>query len=143
LGTLLTAMACGTPSQGSGGDRGDEISSSVTPRPTGLPSAMRPNQVQPDSRAVDLRPVRWNRVDPAGRQLTVHFTTTGRGGCRVLGRVDLVETAQTVTVTLLVGRLPNADCGGAQPQLAAPTTTVVTLGQPLGRRPVRDGAAAA
>jgi hypothetical protein len=101
---------------------------------------MHPNQVRPDSHAVDLRPVRWTRVDPAGRELTVYFTTSGRHECGVLGRVDVVETAQAITVTLLVGRLPNVDCGGAQPMLAAANMTVVTLAEPVGHRRVRDGA---
>jgi hypothetical protein len=149
LGGLLSASACGTPSRSAdnggsgtiGSTPGGGISSSVTPASGGLPPAMRPNPAQPDSRAVDLKPVRWTSADPAGKEITVNFTTTGRAECNVLGRVDVVETAQAVTVTLLLGRLPNVDCGGAQPQLAASNATVVTLREPVGTRPVRDGAA--
>jgi len=35
--------------------------------------------------------------------------------------------------------LPDADCTGPQPQLAAAMMTVVTLSEPLGARQVRDG----
>jgi hypothetical protein len=71
----------------------------------------------------------------------VHYTITGRGDCAALGRVDVVETATDVTVTVLVGRLPGADCSGPQPQLAASIMTVVTLAKPLGSRKATDGAA--
>jgi hypothetical protein len=100
---------------------------------------MQPNQVHPDDRAVGLRPLAWQRVESSGRQLTVHFTTTGRPECATLGRVEVVEAATTVRVTLQVGRLPGADCSGAQPQLAAPSSVVVTLAQPVGGRTVVDG----
>lgn len=100
---------------------------------------MQPNRVEPDGRAVDLRAVRWERTESSGRVLTVHFTTTGRRECATLGRVEVAESATVVTVRLLVGRLPGADCSGGQPQLAAPTTVTVTLAQPVGKRAVVDG----
>jgi hypothetical protein len=145
LGTVLTMTACGTPN-GNANDTGASpgggvVSTGPLPTPSGLPPAIQPNQVQPDNRAVELRPVRWDRTEGTGRQLTVHFTLTGRPGCQVLGRVDLVEAAQAVTVTLHLGRLPDVDCRGIQPLLAAPATTVVTLREPVGTRTVRDGAA--
>ena len=51
-------------------------------------------------------------------------------------------TFSAVTVTLLVGQLPDADCGGATPQVAAPMVTTVELQGALGSRQVRDGASA-
>jgi hypothetical protein len=101
---------------------------------------MGPNQASPDARAIDLRPARFDRAQPGtGRELIVHYTVTGRPHCNVLGQVRLAETATEVRVTLMLGRLPGADCTGPQPQLAAPMMTVVTLSQPLGARQVRDG----
>ena len=144
LSGLLVTAACATSAgTGDAGGAGGQASSSVTPKPSGgLPPAMRPNQMQPDSRAVDLKPTRWTNVESSERQLTIFFTTVGRPGCNVLGRVDVEETPQTVTVTVLLGRLPGIDCGGPQPQLAAPATTVVTLREPVGGRRVQDGAGA-
>ena len=100
---------------------------------------MQPNRLDPDARAVDLHAVRWQRAESSGRLLTVYFTTTGRRECATLGRVEVTESATTVTVRVLVGRLPGADCSGAQPQLAAPATVVVTLARDLAGRAVVDG----
>jgi hypothetical protein len=100
------------------------------------------SEVTPDPRVVDLVPKRWNKAEPApdGRSLTVDFTV-GMPPCSVLGRVDKKETADTVTVTLQVGKLPGADCSGPQPLIASPQTVVVALDGPLAGRRVVDGAA--
>jgi hypothetical protein len=100
-----------------------------------------PNEARPDPGAVNLSPVRWNRVEPDadGRSLTVHFTL-GKPPCSVLGRVDTDEAAGAVTVTLMVGRLPDAHCSAPQPLVASPLTVTVRLDSPLDGRPVRDGA---
>jgi len=147
LAVLVTAAACATPTTaGSAGgsnppDTG-ATSSPVARPPAGTPPATRPNEAAPNAKAVDLRPTRWDRVTADGRRLTVHYTATGLAACHTLGRVDVKETPRTITVTLHVGKLPNTDCSGPQPQLAAPTTTVVTLKEPVGTRQVRDGATA-
>jgi hypothetical protein len=131
---------------GAPGEPSPEVTSSALPRPSALgpselPAAMRPNEARPDTRVVALRPVRWTRVEAAqGRQVRVYYTITGRGNCAALGRVDVAETATTVTITVRVGRLPDADCTGPQSQLAASMMTVVTLAQPLGTRTAKDGA---
>ena len=153
LGLALTLAACGSvhsggaaggtpgrngPLSSSGGAAGSTPTFSK-PASTGLPPAMQPNRSNTDERAVDLRAVRWQRAESSGRLLTVHFTTAGRPECATLGRVEVVESATTVTVRLLVGRLPGADCSGAQPQLAAPAIVVVTLARDLGGREVVDG----
>lgn len=142
---LLTQASCAR--EAPSGEPSPEVTSSVLPRPPALgaselPPAMRPNEARPDARVVGLRPVPWTRVQAApGRQVRVYYTITGRGDCAALGRVDVAETTTTVTVTVRVGRLPDADCAGPQPQLAASMTTVVTLARPLGTRTVKDGAA--
>ncbi len=154
LGTALTMLlatgACaqvagGSPA-GSGSDPGREVTSTALPPPqpgpsvSGAPREPGPNETRPDSRAVDLRPAVWDRIAPAtGNQVRVHFTTTGRPECAALGRVDIAEAADAVTITLLVGRLPGADCDGAVAQLAAPMVTTVSLKAPLGHRSIRDG----
>jgi hypothetical protein len=147
LTLLIAGASCAQPSAPGSSEPPPEVTSSALPErpslgPSGIPSAMRPNVAQPDKRVTDLKPVRWSRVTPiAGRQIEVHYTITGRGDCAALGRVDVVETATDVTVTVLVGRLPGADCSGPQPQLAASIMTVVTLAKPLGSRKATDGAA--
>jgi hypothetical protein len=96
----------------------------------------------PDSQVIDLKPVRWSQVVAStGSQIEVRYTITGRADCARLGRVDVTESTHEVIITVLVGRLPGADCSGIQPQLAAAMTTMVTLAVPLGSRQVRDGAA--
>jgi hypothetical protein len=129
-------------SSGSGKEKSvpPAMSSPVSPG-SGGPVATRPNKVSPDSRAVDLRPVRFDRARAgAGRELTVHYTITGKPQCNVLGQVQVAETATEVRVTLMLGRQPGADCTGPQPQLAASMMTVVTLSEPVGARHIRDGA---
>jgi hypothetical protein len=116
------------------------MSSPVNPGPGG-PVTPRPNKVSPDSQAVELRPVRFDRARAGtGRELTVHYTITGKPQCNVLGQVRVAETATEVRVTLMLGRHPGADCTGPQPQLAASMMTVVTLSEPVGARQIRDGA---
>jgi hypothetical protein len=150
---LLSVTACGSqrdqqstgsaPLLSSSGKDGKTVppamSSPMSPGP-GDSRAMRPNQASPDARALDLRPVRFDRAQPgAGRELNVHYTITGRPQCNVLGQVRVAETATEVQVTLMLGRQPGADCTGPQPQMAAPMMTVVILSQPLGARQIRDG----
>ena len=153
LASLLPVTACGSlhdrqsagsaPLISSSGKDGKTVtpvmSSPINPG-SGGPRATSPNQASPDARAVDLRPVRFDRAQPgAGRELIVHYTVTGRPYCNVLGQVRVMETTTEVRVTLMVGRQPGADCTGPQPQLAAPMMTVVILSQPLGARQIRDG----
>jgi hypothetical protein len=130
----------GAANSGSSSASGSAASSSFLPRPTGG-APTQDNQAAPDARAVNLRPAKWARAEAgAGRQLVVHYTATGTAECNLLGRVDVAETAHAVTVTVLLGWAPGADCGGAQPMLAAQFVTTVTLSEPLGARTVVDGA---
>lgn len=153
LGLALALAACGSVHSGgaAGGTPGrtgppgssdDALGSTPTfstPASTGLPPAMHPNRMEPDARAVDLRALRWQRAQSSGRLLTVYLTITGRRECATLGRVEVAESATAVTITVLIGKLPDADCSGAQPQLAAPATVVVTLARDLAGRAVIDG----
>jgi hypothetical protein len=114
----------------------------TVPPPAGkLPPSMQPNEVSPED-AVDLRTLPWTSAEPVegGRQLRVLASLDGGPPCTVLARVDLEEGADEVTVTLWVGRRPDADCSGERPALGFPAVTSVDLSSPLGRRGVRDGA---
>jgi len=148
LTLLLVGAACAQPGPVAGGEEPPAEATSSTfarpsrPGPSELPPAMRPNVAVPDKRVTDLRPLPWTRAETAaGNQVAVHYTITGRGDCSALGRVVVTESASQVVITVLVGRLPGANCGGAQPQLAASVMTTVALAKPLGSREIRDGAA--
>jgi hypothetical protein len=135
-----TGSAPLTPGAGKSGKTMPAAMSSPTNPRSGGPPAMRPNLASPDSHAVDLRPVRFDRARAgAGREIIVYYTITGKPQCSTLGQVRVAETATEVRVTLLLGRQPGADCTGPQPQLAASMMTVVTLSEPLGARQIRDG----
>lgn len=107
------------------------------------------------------RPVEWDKVtsvvDESGelvetrpveaideRRLRITYWTTSGQSC-VRHDTDVVETSETVTITLFVGDLPNAEelCKseeGKVVDLAATTDSVeIKLDAPLGDREVIDG----
>jgi len=148
LAVLLALAACAENSGGNGNqaepgapDSGVVSSGPLTPGPPSSASPS-PNVVTPEP-AVDLRRTRWTSVEPAdgGREVLVHGTLTGGPPCAVVGRVDVAETPERVTITLWVGRREGADCDGPQPQVGYPFVVRVALDAPLGGRQVRDGAA--
>jgi hypothetical protein len=141
---------------GGGGGRGDrgsdggDVSSSGTvssgPMPAGPTGpegwASGWNVVSPEP-AVDLRPERWSDAQPVPGEpeVLVRATLTSGPPYAVLGRVDVVETADSVTITLWVGRRENARGDGPQAALGYPLVTRVRLAAPVGTRQLRDGAA--
>jgi hypothetical protein len=144
---LLAAAACGaTNNDGTVAGAGLRVApgTEVTSAPVTPPSGPPPtaaNTAQPDSRVVDARPIPWTSVQAGpDRQLLVHYTVGGPVECSTLRRIDLIETTDAVTVTVLVGRLPDAHCGGPQIEIAAAFVTTVTLREPLGTRVTHDGA---
>jgi hypothetical protein len=94
-----------------------------------------------DPSVIDLRPVRVERaVAGQGNELVLYYTGPGsKPDCHKLGRADVVETADVVTVTLQEGRLPSVDCTGPEAMWGATWQTTVTLKAPLGDRAVRYG----
>jgi len=141
LGLLLLATACGVatnPGAGTGPDT--QVVSTVMPPPnSSAPIGM--NHATPDPAAVELKKTRFDQATAgSGNELVVQYTAGGRPDCAKLGRVDVVESTDAVTVTVLLGQTPGADCTGPQPMIAATFQTTVTLKAPLGARPVRDGA---
>jgi len=144
LGLLVLTACADAAGSGSGSSDLPPVSSTTVPGPEqqSPPAALQPNRLSPET-ALDLRRQRWTRVvpDAEGRRLEVQATFTGGPPCTVLGRVDVAENADAVTITLWVGRRPNAECGPAQAQLAMPIVTTVELKERLGSRAVHDGAA--
>jgi hypothetical protein len=139
LALLLLMASCGTVAQPGNGS--SDTTSTNLPMPTGgAPTGL--NHAGPDPSVVDLRKTRFDRATAGtGNELVVRYTAGGRADCAKLGRVDVAESADAVTVTVQLGRLPAAQCGGEQPMIAASFETTVTLKAPLGSRPVRDGSA--
>jgi len=138
LALLLLMTGCGgTVHPGNGSS---DVASTTLPIPTGgAPTGL--NHAVPDPSVVDLRKTRFDRVTAGtGDELVVQYTAGGKADCAKLGRVDVAESADAVTVTVHLGRLPAAQCGGEQPMIAASFETTVTLKAPLGSRQVRDGA---
>ncbi|EWM09810.1 hypothetical protein [Kutzneria sp. 744] len=137
LGLLLLLACCGTAQPGSGNGA---VTSTSLPMPTGdFPTGL--NHATPDPTVVELRPTRFDRATAGdGDNLVVQYTAGGRAECAKLGRVDVAETDDAVTVTVRLGQAPGAKCGGEQPMIAATFETTVTLKAPLGARQVRDGA---
>jgi hypothetical protein len=100
-----------------------------------------PVLVAPRAGLAGLRPHPFEEATPIGdgRTLRVRFWG-GVAPCFVLGRAELLERADAVTVTLFAGSdpaRPDAVCI----ELAVLMATDVRLSAPLGGRLVRDGAA--
>jgi hypothetical protein len=138
LGLLLVTTACGTANTvNPGGPDTEVVSTVVSPPgspvdpPTGL------NQATPDPTVIDLREVAWQKATAGpDTKLVVQYTASGRPECSKLGRADVTETDQAVTVKVLLGQVAGVDCTGPQPMIAATFQTVVELKTPLGDRPV-------
>lgn len=112
----------------------------TTPASTIAPGVGQPKRVQPVPGATDLRKHVFQSTAAAGPQsLAVRFWN-GVEPCYVLGRVDVTETAASVTITLWTGSGPAA-AGAACIQIAAYYEVIVQLQAPLGTRTVIDGAA--
>ena len=104
------------------------------------PVGGQPKRVAPVAGATDLRKQVFQSWAPAGGQaLAVRFWN-GVEPCYVLGRVDVTETPDKVTVTLWTGVGPGA-AGMACIQMAAYYEVIVQLQAPVGTRNVVDGAA--
>ena len=75
----------------------------------------------------------------ANRRIRVGFTLAGGPDCHVLHRVDLVESADAVEVTLIGGTLDDP-AAGACPAGDRMAVTEVDLAAPLDDRILLDGA---
>lgn len=112
----------------------------TTPATTIVPGGGQPKRVEPVPGATDLHKHAFQSSAPAGGQsLAVRFWN-GVEPCYVLGRVDVTETAEKVTITLWTGLGPGA-AGMACIQMASYYEVIVPLQAPLGTRTVVDGAA--
>lgn len=115
------------------------VSHDALPAPDG--GVSQPSLVVPRPGLSGLRPHPFEEATPIGdgRTLRVRFWG-GVAPCFVLGRAELEERADSVTVTLFAGSDPmHPDT--ACIEIALLMATDLRLDAPLGGRPVRDGAA--
>ena len=108
--------------------------------PADPPTEPRPTRVEVVAGAVDLRPQPFESAAPVGeRQLAVRFWG-GVAPCSVVGRVDVHETPERITVTVQGGRAPTPEPVVCM-ELAVFQELIVDLAAPVGDRTIVDGAA--
>lgn len=101
-----------------------------------------PARVTPRPGMADVRPRRFEEVEPLDeRTLAVRFYS-GVEPCYVLDRVEVVEAAESVTITLYEGSDP-AEPDAVCIEIAVWKEVLVELGAPLAGREVVDGGAGA
>ena len=128
--TTMTTVDPDTPVS----DREDEPPS-TTPGPTTTSTA---TPAPPHGGGtVDPRKHSWDSAEVLIDGQTVRVTYYA-GVCDQLDRVDVAKSSDAVTITLWVGRKPDAQ--EACIELAEERTVDVAVGEPVGGREIRDGA---
>jgi hypothetical protein len=133
----------GTSEPGSvpGSDPDTPVSTVVSPTtvPPEGSTGSSPRRVTANPSAVDLRPRPFDSAEVYGSSSVVVRFWGGLPECEPIGRVNVEETATTVTITLYTGRPPG------EPQaciaIAVYQELIVELSAPLGSRTIVDGAA--
>ncbi len=137
---LLVLAGCGAAGGGGAVGSDPDAPVGVTVPPGDPPAEPRPARVEVVAGAVDLRPQPFESAAPVGeRQLAVRFWG-GVAPCSVVGRVEVQETPERVTVTVHGGRDP-APGSVACVELAVFQELIVDLAAPVGDRAIVDGAA--
>jgi hypothetical protein len=122
---------------GTGADPGPDspVTSTPSPAPTGTGGAL---EVTPRPGLVDVRPKAWERAEAvAPRRVRVEFYG-GVEECEGLDHVDVEETTETVTITLFVGRVPQAE---VCIEIAVLKSVTVEVEESLRGRELVDGSA--
>ena len=117
----------------------DKPSVSSTSPSRDVDSTPPPPMVAPRPGMAGVRPVQWDRIEPVAGGATLRVSWwSGVEPCYVLDRVEVIETATEVVVTLYQGHdpaQPDARC----PEIAREKTTLVKLDAPLAARKIVDG----
>lgn len=96
-------------------------------------------QVTPRPGMANVAPLRWQTAEPGSDDQTLRVTyTSGVEPCYVLDSVEVEESPEQVTVTLLQGSDPAAG-DAVCIEIAEQRVVEVPLSAPLGDRPVVDG----
>jgi hypothetical protein len=122
---------------GIGADPGPDSPVTTTPLPA-PPGTGGVLEVAPRPGLVDVRPQRWERAEAVGpRRVRVEFYG-GVEECEGLDHVDVEEGSDTVTITLFVGRVPEAE---VCIDLAVLKSVTVEVEESLRGRELVDGSA--
>ncbi len=136
---MLAACSSGSPASPSPESSGGVVSSGTLKPPTSAPTAPNPVTPQPIKDAHKQAFIKTEAVPGKSAVLVVGSLMTGPP-CNVIGRADVTETGDQVTITLWAGARPDAKCDGPQPAMQYPFVIEVPLKEPLGDRTVVDGA---
>jgi hypothetical protein len=130
----LTSCARATPVTPGGPDSPVTSTPGTPGTPVPGPTALR---VSPRPGLVDVRPQPWDRAEQMGpRRLRIEFYG-GVEECEGLGRVEVEESQEAVTVTLFVGRVPTAE---VCIEIAVLKSVTVRVDAPINGREIVDGA---
>jgi hypothetical protein len=133
LAAVLVAGCAGRADPGAGPGPDTPVTATPAPGPTGPGGAM---EVTPRPGLVDVRPQAWDRAEPVGpRRVRVEFYG-GVEECEGLDHVDVAETGERVTITLFVGRVPEAE---VCIELAVLKSVTIEVEESLRGRDVVDG----
>jgi hypothetical protein len=128
---LLASCAARTEPRGTPPD--SPVEGTPAPGPTGGVL-----EVSPRPGLVEVRRHPWDRAEQVGpRRVEVEFYG-GVEECEGLARVRTEVAEDAVTITLFVGRVRGAE---VCIEIAVLKSVTVTLDEPLGGRPIVDGAA--
>jgi hypothetical protein len=133
LAAVLVAGCAGRAGPGAGPGPDTPVTATPAPGPTGPGGARR---VTPRPGLVDVRAQAWDRAEPVGpRRVRVEFYG-GVEECEGLDHVDVAETGERVTITLFVGRVPEAE---VCIELAVLKSVTIEVEESLRGRHIVDG----
>jgi hypothetical protein len=133
-GTTLSACSLFTVSS-------PEPPVTAAPQPAPAPGGDGGGRVVPQPGAtVDPHPIPFDRVEVVDDDTLEVFFFKGVEPCSVIDRVDVVEDADSVEITVFEGTGKAAGPDVACIAIAVEASVLVDLGSPLGERDVVDGA---
>ena len=95
------------------------------------------------ARGVDEQPLRIECIHQIeNRRVRVGFILPGGPSCHLLGRIELVESADAVSITLF-GAVDDDPAAGACPEEPRHVVTEIDLAAPVADRALLDGSRAA
>jgi hypothetical protein len=135
MAAVLLAGCAERTGIGAGPGPDSPVAGTPAPGPSGTGGAL---EVTPRPGLVDVRPQPWDRAEPVGpRAVRIEFYG-GVEACEGLDHVDVEETSNRVTITLFVGRVPEAE---VCIEIAVLKSVTVEVDEPVRGRDLVDGSA--